>query len=126
MSSPSLYLRLAEPWLCGRCASLPARRSLTSVAKQPLKHEIRSRPIASSTSPPIQSSQNRAFSSSKPWAAYKTVQEAKTKYRLGVCLTIQTTFCHTRNQLTSWSAILMASRTPLRPRWRRSNCVLPL
>ncbi|EME39091.1 cytochrome C oxidase synthesis like protein [Dothistroma septosporum NZE10] len=85
MASPVFKsLRAAHPGICRQCAASAARRTFTSVASQPSKHETRSRPsttiIQQIRNAP---SQLRPFSSSSNRRAYKTVEEAKTKYRLG-------------------------------------------
>ncbi|KAK0333838.1 Cu-binding protein [Friedmanniomyces endolithicus] len=72
-------LRLAERSVCQRCIALPTQRTFASVSQNP-KREIRSRPTASFDNPTRQHLQ--PFSSSTR-RAYKTVQEAKSRYRLG-------------------------------------------
>lgn len=63
-------LRLAEPTLCHRCTRLPARRTFFASLSQSPPNEMRS-PSATTTFP-------KTFR-----RTYKTVQEAKSRYRLG-------------------------------------------
>ncbi|KAK4609228.1 hypothetical protein CLAFUR4_14247 [Fulvia fulva] len=85
MASPVFgSLRAPQPSICRQCAISTTRRTITSIASQTTKHEIRSRPSNTLTPRlPQASSQSRHFSSSPHRRAYKTVEEAKTKYRLG-------------------------------------------
>lgn len=87
-------LRVAESNLCRKCAILPARRAFASIAQTP-KHEIRSRSTTSPTnswravrcrpSRISSSPDGQAFSSSSR-QLYKTIQEAESRYKLGVSL----------------------------------------
>jgi protein SCO1 len=72
-------LRFADATICQQCSRIATRRTFTSTSQNP-KNEIRSRPSIVPTSAP--SHARRPFSSS-PTRIYKTVQEAKTRYRLG-------------------------------------------
>jgi hypothetical protein len=88
-SSFANALRLAEPGLCRRCASLPSRRTFVSIASQTPKRETRSRPAPATFTLRLQSSarpttQNARSFSSSPKRTYKSVQEAKARYKLGV------------------------------------------
>ncbi|KAK3625227.1 Cu-binding protein [Elasticomyces elasticus] len=67
-------LRLAEPLLCRQCAATPLRRTFASISQNP-KREIRSRPVTSAL-------KQRPFSSTST-RSYKSVEEAKSRYRLG-------------------------------------------
>ncbi|KAK5163392.1 Cu-binding protein [Saxophila tyrrhenica] len=91
MFKPSM--RIAESDICRQCLRLQTRRNLFSISTQNPKSEIRSRPLNASTavqssrttqpSPRFAKSNARPFSSTHPSRAYKTVEEAKTRYKLG-------------------------------------------
>ncbi|KAK0254944.1 hypothetical protein B0A54_11941 [Friedmanniomyces endolithicus] len=72
-------LRLAESGISQRCIALPAQRTFASASQNP-KREIRSRPSTPLNHTTHQHAQ--PFSSSTR-RAYKSVQEAKSRYRLG-------------------------------------------
>ena len=84
-------LRAAESSICRRCAALPARRTFAFNSIQAPKHEVLSRPIISSRKPPT--TRNRPLFRATPRGkkfssttrrTYKTVEEAKSRYKLGV------------------------------------------
>ncbi|EME86523.1 uncharacterized protein MYCFIDRAFT_88838 [Pseudocercospora fijiensis CIRAD86] len=79
MASPVCNsLRAAQLRVCRQCASNITRRAFVS-ASQITKHEIRSRPTTSNN---ISSPARRSFNSTSR-RQYKTVEEAKTRYKLG-------------------------------------------
>ncbi|KAF2723587.1 SCO1 protein [Polychaeton citri CBS 116435] len=69
-------LRAAEPSTCQRCIAQPSRRTFASIALQNPIREIRSRPSIATTKiqPPSHFVARRT---------YKTVQEAKSRYKAG-------------------------------------------
>ena len=74
-------LRVAEPGVCRQCANLQTRRTFASLSQNP-KREIRSRTTTLNKS-------SAPSKTASPWATlsrrgYKTVQEAKSRYKSGV------------------------------------------
>jgi len=105
-------MRLTEPGLCRRCAALPFRRTFAST--QNPKREIRSRSSAFARPSPsrsLQQTNSRPFSSSYR-RSYKTVEEAKSRYRLGVRIPLPNSLRHPHTdeqplQPFSWQAGLL-------------------
>lgn len=95
-----------------------------SLSSQTPAHEILSRPCQKRTELRTrylsQSSPSQAFSST-PKRSYKSVEEAKSRYRLGVCALLQS-----HDHPLTFPALLMASRPPLPLLRRRPDRLLPL
>ncbi|GIZ38050.1 hypothetical protein CKM354_000147700 [Cercospora kikuchii] len=76
MAAPLLSsMRSAQSSICRQCAAASRSRTLFTSTSNTLKHELRSRPTTTISS--------RPFTSTTPRARQKTVQEAKSRYRLG-------------------------------------------
>merc|ERR1712014_66014 len=73
-------LRLAEPAVCRQCSFQPTRRTFTSL--QNPKREIRSRPVVQQSIAEQRLAGKPSFACSR---GYKTVQEAKSRHKSGVC-----------------------------------------
>ena len=85
-------LRAVEPGVCRQCAGQPARRTLASYSTQTPKCQIRSRSSISSRAlragptarNGARSTPNIKLFSASSRRAYKTVEEAKSRYKAGV------------------------------------------
>ncbi|KAK3697348.1 Cu-binding protein [Vermiconidia calcicola] len=79
-------LRVPDPNIASRCLRFPARRTLASISTQNPKSENRSRSRTASFRPcsaPASSIQHGRNFSSSSRRSYKTVEEAKSRYKLG-------------------------------------------
>ena len=98
MASPfTKTLRSIEPTFCRQCASTPARRTFASFATHNPQHEIRSRSpaiarLAIRQTTPQQQHARPLSSTTK--RAYKTVQEAKSRGKIGVRCPIYHIYIH--------------------------------